>query len=358
MGCHPQAPRLAEQRTADLGDGRRMQPRFAHHMSRQHGLILRRQVLAAGITPVEIAALVRSGDWVIVRRGVYTTRAFWELLDPYVGRPRLEVWAATLTMRMPHFLSHDSAAYLHGLPILEASPRLIHVTRIGALGGRTRHGVKHHKAPVSTEQIVFVDDHPVLDIPRTVADIGREHGIRHAIVAANSALRMGEPRRALRAAVAPMRSWPYVTVPRLAVEWADRRCENPGEDLTMLILKQLGVGLVEPQFGLQERGRVAWVDFRVGRHLVEFDGRYKYQREEIGGYADRSAEEVVWDEKRRQDWLCGFKLGMSRVVWADLRPDAWVATQGRLLREISDTNTRLGTSIDDLASFVIRRRRR
>jgi hypothetical protein len=203
-----------------------------------------------------------------------------------------------------------------------------------------------------------VDDHPVLDVPRTVADVGREHGIRHAIVAANSALRAGESIRALRAAVEPMRSWPYVTVPRLAIEWADLRCESPGEDLTMLMLKQLGVGLVQPQFGLQDRGRVAWVDFRVGRHLIEFDGRAKYQRVDAGGLSQRAADDVLWEEKQRQDWLCGFKLGMSRVIWSELQPATWASTQARLLRDILDTNARFGTAIEDLAPYVIRRRRR
>jgi hypothetical protein len=329
-----------------------------YHLSQQHGLILRRQAVAAGMTVAQVNALIRAGDWVAVRRGVYTTRARWESLDPYVGRPRLEVWAATLTTRTPHFLSHDSAAYLHGLSILEARPRLVHVTRVGALGGRTRHGIKHHKAPVRDEQILFVDDHPVLDLPRTVADIGREHGLRHGIVAAGSALRMGVSRRALRAAVEPMRNWPYVTAPRLAIELADPRCESPGEDLTLLMLGQLGLGLVEPQFGLQDRGRVAWADFRIGRHLVEFDGRWKYQRESAGGLADRPSEAVVWEEKRRQDWLCGFKLGMSRVVWSDVQDDTWASTQDRLHREIADTHARFGTTIDDLAPYVVRRLRR
>ncbi|GAA1132726.1 type IV toxin-antitoxin system AbiEi family antitoxin domain-containing protein [Nocardioides aquiterrae] len=333
------------------------QPPFAYYMPRQHGLILRRQAVAGGMTTHEVDGLVRSGEWVAVRRGVYTTRAHWESLDPYVGRPQLEVWAATLTTRTPHFVSHDSSAYLHRLPILEARPRLVHVTRIGALGGRTRHGIKHHKAPVLDEQIVFIDGHPVLDIPRTVADIGREHGVRNGVVAAGSALRMGVPRSALRAAVAPMRNWPYVTRPRLAVEVADPRCESPAEDLTLLMLTQLGLGFIQPQFGIQEGGRYAWVDFRIGRHLVECDGWVKYLRQTLGGYADRTPEEVVWEEKRRQDWLCGFKLGMSRVVWADLQEDTWQATQDRLHREITDTNTRFGTSIDDLAPYVIRRPR-
>lgn len=329
-----------------------------HYMSTQHGLIRRQQALTAGMTVRQVDALVRHGEWVVVRRGVYATRARWESLDPYVGRPRLQVWAATLTTTTPHFVSHDSAAYVHDLAILAARPRLVHLTRVGVLGCRTRHGIKHHKAPVGTGQIVFVDDHPVLDIPRTVADIGREHGVRHGVVAAGSALRRGIPRSALRAAIEPMRNWPYVTAPRLAVEVADPRCENPGEHLTMLMLSQLGLGFVDPQFGFQDRGRVAWVDFRVGRHLIEFDGRHKYQRREAGGYADRTPEEVVWDEKLRQDWLCGYKLGMSRVVWADVQEDSWRATQDRLHREILDTAARFGTSIEDLEPYRIRRPRR
>jgi hypothetical protein len=338
-------------------DAGAMQPRFAYYMTHQHGLVRRRQVLAAGMPADRIDALVRHGEWVVVRRGIYTTRERWESLDPFVGRPRLEVWAASLNMRMPHLLSHDSAAYLHALPILEARPRLVHVTRFGALGGRTKHGIKHHKAPFTQEQIAFVEGQPVLDLARTVADIGREHGLRHGIVAASAALRAGESRRSLAAAVEPMRCWPYVTVPRLAADWADGRCESAGEALGMLMLKELGVGAVEPQFGVQADGRVAWVDLRVGRHLVEFDGRLKYQRETDGGFATRSPDDVVWREKQRQDWLCGFKLGMSRLVWADVQATSWEATKRRLLREIQDTDARFGRSIDDLRPYVVRRPR-
>ena len=335
-----------------------MQPTYAHYFAHQHGLILRRQALAAGLPPERVRSLLRSGEWVRVRTGVYTTRAHWESLDRYVGRPTLEVWAATLVMRTPHLISHDSAAYLHGLPILEARPRRVHVTRPGHLGGSTKHGIQHHQAPVAIEQIEFVDDWPVLDLPRTVADIGREHGIRHAIVATNAALSRGVSRRSIQAAIRPMRNWPNVTIPRLAAEWGDGRCETPGEDLTMLMLKELALGPVHAQFGLREGRRKAWVDLRVGRHLIEFDGKVKYQREEVGGLAGARPEDVLWEEKRRQDWLCGFKLGMSRVVWEDLQPPLWAATKARLHREILDTTARFGTSIGDLRPYLIPPHRR
>lgn len=335
-----------------------MQPGSAYYFAQQHGLILRRQARASGMTEDEVTALLRRGEWVAVRRGVYTSRVYWESLDPYVGRPQLEVWAALLTQQTPQIASHDSAAYLHGLGILEARPRLVHVTRHGALGGRTRHGVKHHKAPMQPAQIVFVDGQPVLDIPRTVADIAREHGLRHGIVAAGSALRAGVSRRDLRSAIGPMRSWPNVTLARRAVEWADGRCESPGEDLTLLMLKQLGIGDVEPQFGLQENGRLAWLDFRIRRHFVEFDGHLKFRPVREDGLATRSPDEVLWMEKQRQDWVCGFKLGMSRLTWVDVQPDTWAQTQARLLREILATDALFGTSIDDLAPYRVRSPRR
>ncbi len=335
-----------------------MQPGSAYYLAQQHCLILRRQARASGMTDDEITTLLRKGEWVAVRRGVYTTRLHWESLDPYVGQPRLEVWAALLLKQTPHIASHDSAAYLHDLAILEARPRLVHITRHGALGGRTRHMVKHHKAPMRPDQIVFVDGQPVLDIPRTVADIAREHGLRHGIVAAGSALRAGVSRRELRAAVEPMRSWPNVTLVRRAVKWADGRCESPGEDLTLLMLKQLGLDAVEPQFGLQENGRVAWIDFRIRRHLVEFDGHLKFRPVQDGGLATRSPDEVLWTEKQRQDWVCGYKLGMSRLTWVDVQPDTWEQTQARLQREILATDALFGTSIGDLASYRPRRPRR
>ena len=335
-----------------------MTPEVAATMSAQHGLILRRQALATGMTADDVTRLLRSGEWVAVRWGAYATAALWGSLDEYVGRPRLEACAASLNMVMPHVMSHDSAAYLHDLAILEARPRLVHVTRFGVLGSRTKFGVKHHKAPFEPGQIDFVDGLAVLDVPRTVADIAREHGVRHGIVAATSALRAGASRQALAEAIVPMRNWPHVTQARRAVEWADARCESPGEALVLLMVKQLNVGVVEPQFGLRDGRRTAWVDLRVGRHLIEFDGHRKYLRQDDGGDTDRAPDEVVWAEKRRQDWLCGFKLGMSRVTWTDVQPDVWLRTQRRLLREILDTNARFGVTIDDLAPYRILRPRR
>lgn len=335
----------------------RVNPKVAAIMANQHGLILRRQVLAMGVPPERLTALLRRGEWVHVWRGVYAVRALWDSLDEYRGRPLLRVRAASLNMSMPHVISHDSAALLHGIRLLDEPPRWVHITRFGVHGSRTKNGVKHHKAPYEPGQIVFVDGLPTLDVPRTAVDVCREHGGRAGLVACDSALQLVKDRSLLWAAVAPMRSWRHVTTVRACIEQADPGAESVAETLGRKLATELGLGPVETQFGLRDGGREAWCDLRIGRHLIEIDGHKKYRVVADGGLATSSADEVLWREKRRQDWVCGFKLGMSRVTWADLQPDRWEATKRRVLREALDTNARFGTSIDDLAPYIIRRLR-
>ncbi|MBZ5738538.1 type IV toxin-antitoxin system AbiEi family antitoxin domain-containing protein [Nocardioides mangrovi] len=334
-----------------------MQTTFGWYLAHQHGLITRKQALRSGLEEDQVRRLLKTGEWIAVRRGVYTTGAYWATLDPNVGRPRLEVWAGVLVTTVPHVVSHDSAAYLHGLPILAEMPRFVHVTRDGALGG-TKNGIKHHLAPRTPEQVVFIDDHPVLDLPRTVADIARAHGARHGIVAVNSALRAGVRRKAIKASIEAMEFWPNVRVARRVADWGDKRCETVLEDLVLLMLKEMAIGKIHVQWGFRDSTREAWVDFRVGRHLIEPDGHLKYLPVGQGGVATQPPEKVLWEEKRRQDWLCGYKLGISRPTWTDLQPDTWERTKERLYREIRDTNSRFGTSVADLAPYIIRTPRR
>ena len=66
-------------------------------------------------------------------------------------------------------------------------------------------------------------------------------------------------------------------------------------------------------------------------------------------------EQVLDDEKDRQDFVCGFKLGMSRIVWADYWGARRELALRRFEREYLDTCARFGTSIEDLAPYVVRR---
>ncbi len=332
-----------------------MNAQTAALMGSQNGLVLRRQAVAAGLTPRQVDRLVAVGEWVAVRRGVYCTASLWATLDEHVGRPRLRAVAASRNMIVPHVLSHDSAALLHGLPILRAEPELVHITRFGALGSRTSHGVKHHSAPHRPEQLVEVDGLWLLDRARTAVDIAREHGERHGLVACDSARRLGVSQADLVEALAAMTSWPHVTRARWCVEHADDRADSVLESLGRRLLLELALGAVEPQFGLTDGLREVWVDLRVGRHLFELDGRVKYRTPERGGVAV-DPERALWEEKKRQDFLTGFKLGLTRLTYVDVMPARWRATGDRIRREHAETTRLFGSSIADLEPFILRSR--
>ncbi len=323
-------------------------------MAKQNGLVLRRQAVKVGLEPSKIDRLVRERLWVVVRRGVYATAVLWDSLDDLVERPRLRAIAASRNMLVPHALSHDSAALVHRLPILLPKPALVHTTRWGHLGGRVRHGIKHHQAPFRPEQLVEIDGIWVFDRSRTAVDIAREHGERQGLVACDSAMRFGESRDDLRAAVADMSCWPHVVRTRWCVENATDAADSVLETLGRMLVMGLGLGEVESQFGLTDGRRVVWCDLRVGRHIVELDGRLKYRLVADGGLAV-DPDQVRWEEKKRQDFICGFKLGMSRLTYADLMVENWRATEERVLREALETRSLFGDSLADLAPYIIRK---
>lgn len=329
-------------------------PEIAAVAARQHGVVLRRQVLAAGYTPVEVRRLVGSGEWLTIRRGAYTRSDTWMR-----GGEHVQWWlrdvAAHLTMTKAHALSHDSAARALGLPMLHPRVWLSHVTRAGVLGCRTEYGVRHHLGR-QPPLVLDLDGIPVTGLARTGLDMAREHGFKAGVVVLDECMRRGAPEREFVRELALMRSWPGVQTARAAYAFADRRAESPGESLLRILVAEMGVGDVEPQFAVALSGRVVWADLRVGCHLFEFDGRSKYTPLSEGGFAQASPTEVVWAEKLRERELGDIGLGMSRVVWDDLMgPSAWLATQRRLHADYRATVQRLGRSLPPhLAEFAHR----
>ncbi len=323
-------------------------------MARQHGLVTRQQAMGAGLDGDAVDTMVRHGTWAFVRRGVYAGVAFWESLDDE-ERHMLRDRAASLSAKKPHVMSHDSGARWLGLELLRSTPALTHLSRPGLVGTHVRGDIKTHLGPFHPLQVVDVDGVRVLDLARTAADIAREHGNPAGVVAMDSARRLGATVGDLARAIDPrMRNWPGVTLARDALTRSNGDSDSVLETLTGEVLEELGLGRVHRQFGLTRDGRTAWADFRVGRQLVECDGLVKYRRVEDGGLAVVAPEDVLAYEKLRQDWLCGFRLGMSRVVWSEAWGPGRQALLRRLHREISATHSLLGTSVDDLTPYLAR----
>jgi hypothetical protein len=311
----------------------------------QHGLITRRQALAAGFDDRDLRRLVSSGAWIRLRRGVYVDRELWVSLDPYRAQPLLRVRAARLVLRCQHVVSHDSAAIAHGIGVPDPVRALVHVTRKKVHGDAVRTGVKHHLAPYGEGQVRIVDGLPVLDLARTALDLAREHGLVAGVAACDQVLRRGVTHQDLLNARGAMWCWPHSRVMDEAIEMADSGSESWLESEGRVFVTQLGIGRPETQFGLTDGTRTVYCDLRIGRHVFEIDGMSKYDE------SGKRPREVLADEKARQDFVTGFKLGVTRLTAYDLRAGRRAA-EARALREYADTCARFGTGIADLTPYL------
>ncbi len=318
-----------------------------------HGLITRTSALAAGLDDRDLRALVRTGTWVRLRRGVYVDGDLWAEADPYRDQPLLRVRAAQLVLRCSGYVfSHDSAAIAHGLGSPDPVHAQIHITRRKVHGDADRAGIKHHLAPYADHQATTSGDLPVLDLARTALDMAREHGLVAGVACCDAALRRGATRADLHTAREQMWCWPGSRVMDAAIAMADAGAESWLESEARVLVTGLGIGRPETQFGLTDGRRTVWCDLRVGRHVFEVDGRLKYGPDNP---SDLDPHEVLWREKQRQDFIGSFKLGVSRITHHDCHAGRREAER-RLLREYAETCDRFGTSIRDLAPYVVRSR--
>lgn len=328
-----------------------MNARVIAIMSTQWGLVTRAQAVAAGMSIEQIDRLVRNGRWRAVRRGVYAEASYVDTLTTHAEQRMLADRAASLRVRDPHVLSHHSSAYPLGMPVLHEPRPTSHLTRPGIVGTHRRNGIAQHLAPYPPRQELTVHGVGMLDLARTALDITREHGFLQGLVATDSAMRMGVTRAELEDVAAHMFCWPHSTVIDDVIASASPDTDSIGETLMRDLVHSLGIGPAEVQFGLTANGRTVWCDLRVGRHEFEFDGKVKILAPADGGVAVQPPTEVLWAEKGRQDFVSGFKLGVSRVTWADVHGPGVERARARLRREYLRTCELFGTDISDLAQF-------
>lgn len=314
----------------------------------QGGLITHRQALAAGLEPRDIAGLVRTDAWARLRKGVYVDATTYAAMDPFHDAPVLRMRALQLVVRKPIVFSHDSAAIALRLGVPDARTSAIHICRPEHRATRTNGGVVTHGAPYRSDQVCELDGLAVLGPARTALDVTRAHGLWPGMAACDAALRRGVTRDGLEAAASVMVGWPYKTRVDRAIALADGNAETYLESLARGVVHDLGIGVPHTQCGITDGHRTVWGDIRVGRHIFEPDGKLKYFLEQQG----LTPEQVLWEEKKRQDFITGFKLGVSRITMHDCL-DGRRAALRRLAREYADTVARFGSEINDLAPYLL-----
>lgn len=323
-------------------------------MSSQHGLITYRQLVERGMTHLDVRRLLKARALIRVRHGVYVDAELWNSLDIYTGQPVLRVRAARLTVKVdPYVFSHDSAAIVLGMGAPHPATSLVHVTRPKVHGDAVRAGIKHHLAPYSEDDVIEVDGLRLLAPARTALDMTREHGRMAGLAACDAALRLGASRGELEEGLAGMWCWPRSRTMRWCVDMADGGAESYLESQGRDLVLELGIGRPETQFELFDGTRTARCDIRVARHIFEVDGSVKYDEDNSSG---DDPKVVLLNEKKRQDFVTGFKLGASRITAFDCGAGRAQALQ-RLQREFSDTCERFGTEIADLAPYIVNRSR-
>jgi Protein of unknown function (DUF559) len=269
---------------------------------------------AAGISTERMRSLMRSGDLVRVRRGVYATRSAvaWAMGDPG-RRHALLVHAVTMSVGRDSIASHYSAAQIHGLDLLKPPPPdVVTLTRppVRRSNRPRSDGIVFHAAALPAEHVTKCWGAVVTTASRTVVDLARMLPFIDAVTVTDSALRLGKATKPeLSRVVLACAQWPGVEVARRAVAFADERAESVLESCARVVFAERGLEPPDLQVtfrgeGFAYRGDFYWARYRT---IAEADGMAKYENPQ------RARDQIRRDRLLRD---AGYKV--VHFTWREL----------------------------------------
>lgn len=298
-----------------------------------HGILLRRDAIAAGSTDNALKRAVHIGFLHRIRQGVYVLRGIWEQADA-VERHRLLLEGTRRLYDDRVAASHVSACIEQGGPDWGLDLSSVHLTNLFGRGERRAARVVHHRGELLVDDVTR-DERGWLTAPtRTALDTAALASLEPAVAVLDWYVqaRLTTLSRLFDMFDRRMRTWPDTLRLRRVLALADGKAESVGETRTRLMLRAARVPAPIAQYEIWHpsgrfAGRVdfAWPNYRV---MLEFDGLVKYHRLRRPG---ETIEEMVMREKAREDQLRELTGWiMIRITWADLaRPEATIA---RILR--------------------------
>lgn len=281
--------------------------------------------LDAGIRSQQYRAAKR-GELLRLAPGTYVTAADWAALGPD-ERYLVTVTAAQERVRAGEVLSHWSAAALWQLPIIGTWPSSVHVTAPVDAARRSTTVLNRHRRQLA-DAPNLLEGMPVTSLAETVIDMARVAPFSVAVAMGDAALwrqmnassaahlpgvSQTELERVLFAA--PERRGRARA--RRVVDFIDGRADRPGESLSRTTMLRLGVPAPELQHRIVgASGKVYYLDFYWPAQNIgaDFDGRIKYLDPAYRG--GRTADEVVYDEKVREDEVRLELGGYGRFDWS------------------------------------------
>jgi len=289
------------------------------HLCDDLGVVLRRDMVAAGVHDSAIRRLCRGGVLVRLRHGVY---ALADRLGPASPRHRHAMLVSGV-MRLygdDVALSHTSGSLAYGAPDWQVPLGLVHMTDLFGAGERTQASVRHHHGEVDVHDVTRRNGHWITTPVRTALDaasvLPRDAAVCTLDWFMNESL---ATRDELAAALERRTQWQHHLDVVMKLNAADARSESVGESRTRLLFQDHGLPNPVLQLDLFESdgtfiGRVdfAWPEQKV---IVEFDGQVKYRENRRPG---ESIEDAVMREKRREDRLRAQGWLVVRMTWQDL----------------------------------------
>jgi len=260
------------------------------------------------------------GTHVRIRRGAYVRSSEWGALDAR-RRHLARIQATRLSAKRDPVFSHESAALLWGIPILGEPPERTRVTVTHGLA-KSNAAVIRSRRPLAPGEVARTTAGPLATDPvRTAVDLAAGHSGLAGIIAISHVRRhFGACVDEFDAALARMGSFKGVARARAAVRRSVEGSDTPLETLVSVRCEDLGFERPVQQFAVRGvDGERYLVDFAWlgGEILGESDGRMKYfDPDHTGG---RTAEQVLWREKRREDALRPVCRAFVRVTW----DEAW-----------------------------------
>lgn len=282
--------------------------------SRQFDVVSRRQLLAAAVTPDQIAGRVARGVLVRLHRGVYTIAA---AALRFEGR----LFAALLAAPADAVVSHRSAATLRGLLPERRGP--VDLTTGGCHHART--GIRLHRAVGHAEAATVVSGIPCSTVPRTLVDVAGSEGAAAAerawrTLAGRGAIQVGRVEDELRRS----RHRPGVPVVRRLLDGhravVSGRSRSGLESLAIAMCERFGLPmprlnhLVDTGGGIFEIDLV-WDDARVAVEIDDWSTHGSPESFRSGRQRDLELGAAGWRTARliEQDLTIGARRTAERL---------------------------------------------
>jgi hypothetical protein len=278
----------------------------------------RADLLDRGVSADEIKRRLARGELTPLRRGIYVPTVDLRSLSSRQCHV-LQVDATMCQVGPEMVVSHQSAACLLDIKLLRV-PAAVQVTNPGGRAGHRRSRLHTHCATVDVDEVTVVGDHRVTSAARTIVDLARLCPFEDAVVAADSALRLGRvTREELFDAVGRAARRPGVFAARRVVRFADRGAESAGESVSRVLIDRQALPRPELQVAVFGAGGYVFAhsDFgwRACNTVGEFDGAQKYGRLLRPG---EPPGDRIYQEKIREDRIRALGWHVVRWTWQDL----------------------------------------